>query len=89
MLEREFKFYQDHKEDLMKKYNNRYVAIKGDAVLADFSSREEAIEATQKEHAMGTFLIQFVSSEEDPVQRFYSRVDFDDTEVSSPSSLHD
>ncbi len=38
MLEKEFKFYQDHKKELIDKYNNRFVVIKEQKVIADFSS---------------------------------------------------
>lgn len=87
MLEQEFKFYQNNKGDLIRKYNNRFVVIKGDKVLGDFGSREEAIEAAQKDHALGSFLVQRVSVDDEQVQRFHSRVNFDDSE-SPPLSFH-
>lgn len=88
MLETEFKFYQDNKADFLRKYNNRYVVIKDRKVLGDFASREEAIETTQKDHALGTFLIQHVSADDEEIQRFHSRVSFDESD-SPASSLHD
>ncbi len=88
MLEKEFKFYQDNKQDFLRKFNNRFVVIKDQKVLGDFASREEAIEATQKDHSLGSFLIQLVSADDEQVQRFHSRVSFDDTDAASPS-LHD
>lgn len=87
MLENEFKFYQANKADLLKKYNNRYVVIKDQKVLGDFATREEAIEATQKDHALGTFLIQHVSVSDEEIQRFHSRVSFDDPDSPAPG-LH-
>lgn len=80
MLEQEFQFYQDHKNKLMLQYNHRFIVIKDQRVIADYATREEALETTQKEHALGTFLIQRVSAEDDEqVQRFYSRAIFDAT----------
>ena len=88
MLEDEFKFYQNNRADLLKKFNNRYVVIKDQKVLGDFTSREEAIEVAQMDHPLGTFLVHLVSSEEEPVLRFYSRVSFDDRDLPSPPSIH-
>ncbi len=88
MIEQEFKYYQDHKKELIQKYNNRFIVIKDRKVIADFSSREEAIAKTQKEHKLGTFLVQFVSANDEQVQRFYSRVRFDRTNAKFASRLH-
>ncbi len=75
MLEKEYKFYQDNKEYLLKKYLNRYLIIIDNKVVDDFASYEEALYKTQEKYELGTFLIQKCSSE-DIIQIFHSRIIF-------------
>ncbi len=75
MLEREYKYYQDNKNDIIKNYKNQFVVIKGSKVVGDYSSREEALKESVKEYKLGEFLIQEVSDKNgEQIQRFYSRV---------------
>lgn len=79
MLEKEFQFFEDHKDQLIEKYNNRFIVIKDQKVIADFSSEIEAISETKKAHEMGTFLVQHATKKEAAlVHKFHSRVYFDD-----------
>ncbi len=58
MLEKEFKYFVDHQEELVKKFKGRFIVIVDDAVVGDYSNDGEAyIEAT-KTRKPGTFLIQ-------------------------------
>lgn len=75
MLEREYNYYLDNKEKLLKRYQNRVVVIKNEKILGDYDSKEKALKETAKKHELGTFLIQEISEEEiNNVQRFHSRV---------------
>jgi hypothetical protein len=76
MIEQEFEFYQKNKAALISKYPDQYIVIKNAHVIGSYSSRVEALEATQKDHKLGTFLIQHASLTEEPIQRFHSRVAF-------------
>ena len=58
MLEQEFKYYLKNQDELLKKFNGRFIVIKGDKVLGDYSSEIEALSETRKSHEVGTFLIQ-------------------------------
>ncbi|MDO6761750.1 hypothetical protein Q4566_16195 [Tamlana sp. 2_MG-2023] len=58
MLEKEFKYYLNNQDELLKKFNGRYIVIKGDKILGDYSSEIEALSETRKSHEVGTFLIQ-------------------------------
>ncbi len=73
MLEEEYYYYQRNKENLLKKYLNRYLVIIGNKIIGDYSSYEEALYKTQEKYELGSFLIQKCSSE-DIVQIFHSRV---------------
>ncbi len=75
MLETEYEYYQNNKDELLKQYNGKIIVIIGNNVIGDYNKKNEAIIATKKKHKLGTFLVQKVSTEEnDQIQRFYSRV---------------
>ncbi|MCX3266534.1 hypothetical protein [Pedobacter agri] len=75
MLEKEFKYYLDHQKELVQKYNNRFVVIRGDQVVGDYASQSDAYNASSKQYELGTFLIQHCTSGLDGhTQTFHSRV---------------
>lgn len=77
MLEKEFQYYIDNQEKLLKAYNGRFIAIVGEQVVGDYDSFEQAIDETLKERELGTFLIQECSEGEKAyTQTFHSRVVF-------------
>ena len=71
-LDKEFKYYQDHKEHFLSKYEGKFIVIKGEEVIGVFDDRIAAIEETKKTHELGTFLVHEVAR--DDVQMFHSRV---------------
>lgn len=76
-LEKEFKYYLEHQKELVKKYNGKFVVIKGEEVLGAYDSENEAIKKTVKSHELGTFLIQKCEPGTSAyTQTFHSRVAF-------------
>jgi hypothetical protein len=74
-LQKEFDFYKAHQSELVKEHDGKYLVIKDQAVIGVYGTREEAIQETVKEHALGTFLVQYVQSgESNYTQTFHSRV---------------
>jgi hypothetical protein len=73
-LLKEFQYYLEHKEQLVKQYKDKFVVIKDGQVIGSYTTREEAVEVTCKTNELGTFLVQLVTEGEELVQRFYSRV---------------
>lgn len=72
-LEKEFKYYLDNKDKLIKKYLNRFLVIKDEKVAGDYGSEIEAIEEGKKRFIPGTFLIQHCTEEESSYrQTFHS-----------------
>ena len=57
-LEKEFKFYLDHQNELVEKYNGKFIVIKDEDVIGAYTSESDAIETTAKTHELGTFLVQ-------------------------------
>jgi len=76
-LEKEFKYYIKHQDELLKEYKGKYVVIKGNKVLGAYKTELEAIEETSKSHELGTFLVQHVDpGDKSILQTFHSRVIF-------------
>ena len=74
-LEREFKYYVEHQDELVEKYNGKFVVIKGCNVIAAFDSELEAIEKTVEQYELGTFLVQKCEpGSESYTQTYHSRV---------------
>lgn len=77
MLEKEFQYYLKNQQELVKKYNGEFIVIKNETVIGHYTNPEDALTETQKEHSIGTFLIQFCEpGEESYTQHFHSRVAF-------------
>lgn len=77
MLEKEFKYYRDHQEELVKLYNGRVLVIIGESVVGDYDTYEEAYFEAMKKYEVGTFLLQQCSpGTKDYTQTFHSRVVF-------------
>ena len=76
-LEKEFNFYLEQQEELLKKYQGKYIVIKDRTVIGSYDSELEAIEKTIEKHEMGTFLVQKCESGSDNyTQTYHSRVVF-------------
>jgi len=76
-LEKEFKYYLEHQDELVKKYNGKFIVIKNREVIGDFDSELEAIEKTAEKHELGTFLVQKCEpGSESYTQTYHSRVAF-------------
>tara|TARA_R110002050_G_scaffold32401_7_gene83500 strand:+ start:1589 stop:1828 length:240 start_codon:yes stop_codon:yes gene_type:complete len=75
MLEKEFKYYLENQEEFLKQYKGRFIVIKSNKILGDYSSEIEALAETRKTHELGTFLIQKCSpGNNDYTETYHSRV---------------
>ena len=57
-LEKEFKYYLEHQDELVEKYNGKFIVIKDCNVIGAFDSEFEAVEKTAEKYELGTFLVQ-------------------------------
>jgi hypothetical protein len=74
-LEKEFNYYLEHQEELVKKYNGKFIVIKDCNVIGAYDSELEAVEKTTQEHELGTFLVQKCEpGSESYTQTYHSRV---------------
>ena len=76
-LRAEFEYYVAHQAELLKKYNGRFVVIKNQTVIGDYSDQATAVSETAKTEELGTFLVQRVAPGSDEyTQTFHSLVGF-------------
>lgn len=58
MLDKEFKYFLDNQQELVKKYANKFLMIKGDKIVGVFTNHMKAYENGEKKYGLGNFLIQ-------------------------------
>ncbi len=76
-LQKEFEYYLAHQDEMVAKYDGKYVVIKDQQVLGAYTDELTAITETEKSHRLGTFLVQFVSEGTSAyTQTFHSRAVF-------------
>jgi hypothetical protein len=76
-LEKEFKYYRAHQDELVGAYNGMFVVIKDQKVIGSYDDQLTAINETKKVHKLGTFLVQKVEPGTSAyTQTFHSRVAF-------------
>ena len=76
-LQKEFDFYLAHQAEMVGKYDGKYIVIKSGEVLGEYDDELTAVTETQKQHELGTFLVQRVSEGDDEYsQTFHSRAVF-------------
>jgi len=77
MLEKDFQYYKDHQDELVKKYNGKFIVIKNQEVIGAYATELEAYNQTLIDHELGSFLIQYCSpGDESYTAIFHSRVIF-------------
>ena len=76
-LQKEFEYYLSHQNEIVEKYDGKYVVIKDSIVVGVYDNELIAVAETRKSHELGTFLVQKVSpGDTEYSQTFHSRVVF-------------
>ncbi|MCK5145650.1 hypothetical protein KAR48_02780 [bacterium] len=76
-LEEDFQYYLAHQEELVEKYNQKYIVIRDKKVIGFYDDEMEAIRESSKENPLGTFLVQKCEpGNSSYTQTFHSRVAF-------------
>jgi hypothetical protein len=58
MLDKEFKYFKDHQEELVKQHEGKYLVIVGEEVVGAYDLEIDAYTEAKKHYKPGTFLIQ-------------------------------
>ena len=76
-LEREFNYYREHQEELVRLYEGKFVVIHDNQVLGAFLTELDAIKEISPKYPLGSFLIQKCEiGNTSYTQMFHSRVSF-------------
>ncbi len=76
-LETEFKYFLDHQDELVLKYEGKFLVIRENEVVGAFDSQANAYNDAIGKFKLGTFLIQrCIPGEAAYRQTFHSRVIF-------------
>ena len=77
MLDKEFQYYKDHQEELVRLYKGKFLVIREEAVVSVHDEQLEAYLDAKNKYPAGTFLIQHcMPGEESYTQTFHSRASF-------------
>lgn len=72
-LDKEFEYYLNHQDELVKIYNGKYIVIKGETVVGAYNSQTDAYFDSEKKYGLGNFLIQLCTpGKEAYTQTFYT-----------------
>lgn len=76
-LKKEFQYFLDNQDELVKKYNGKILVIVGNEVVGAYDSVLDAYDSASAAYDDGTYLIQeCVKGKEAYMQTFHSRVAF-------------
>ncbi len=74
-LQKEFEYYLKHQDELVSQYDGKFIVIMNCQVIGSYDSELEAITETNKQHDLGTFLVQKCEAGTDSCSYMYhSRV---------------
>ena len=74
-LSKEFNYFIEHQEELVKEHSGKVVVIRDCKVIGVYDSEIEAVNQTKKVYAVGTFLVQVCrAGKESYTQTYHSRV---------------
>ena len=60
-LKKEFEFYLSHQDEFVQNYDGSVIVIKDRNVIGVYDSELSAVVEAEKDHELGTFLVQRVS----------------------------
>ncbi len=77
MLDREYRYFKTHENELVERYNGKFIAIVGEEVVGVFDLELTAYQEMKEKYGLGKFLLQHcVPSKDRLIQRYHSRVAF-------------
>ena len=68
MLEAEWEFYENNRDELVEKYCGKYVVIYGDKIVSVYDDENIAYYETIKTIPLGSFMIHHITEEEEIIQ---------------------
>lgn len=63
MLEKEYRYFTDNRDAIIKKYLNKYIVIVDEEVVDVYDKRIKALKESALKYGMGNFLIEFCTKD--------------------------
>ena len=63
LLDRQYQYYQNNREKLLKKYDGQFIVIHNEKVVDSFGSERDAYIYSVQHFKIGTFFIKEISSD--------------------------
>ncbi|WP_461256330.1 DUF5678 domain-containing protein [Treponema sp. R80B11-R83G3] len=68
MLNTEWEFYENNRDELVEKYCGKYIVISGEKVISAYDDEKIAYRETIKSIPLGSFMIHHITEEEEVFQ---------------------
>jgi len=68
MLNTEWEFYENNRDELVEKYCGKYIVISGEKVVSVYDDEKIAYRETIKSIPLGSFMIHHITEEEEVFQ---------------------
>ena len=72
MINKDFEYFNNHREELLKDHKNEYVVIKDASIVGFFKEQAEAFKA-MRDSELGTFIVQKCIPESEEIKEFHTR----------------
>lgn len=74
-IERDFKYYLSHQNELVGQYNGKYIVLVDNKVVGSYDDYSDAVYSSLDKYQPGTFMVQLCTPGESAyTARYYNRV---------------
>jgi hypothetical protein len=74
-LEKDFKYYLNHQDELVQKYNGKYIVLNDTHVVGAYDDYADAFYSSLEKYKPGTFMVQLCTPGDSAyTARYYNRV---------------
>lgn len=74
-IEKDFRYYLAHQNDLVQQYNGKYIVLSHDKVVGVYDDYADAVYSSLEKYKPGTFMVQLCTPGEAAyTARYYNRV---------------
>ena len=63
LLRKELKFYEQHRDRLLREHTNRHLLIKGSELIGSFTTADQAVSEGVRRFGVGPFLVRLAGTD--------------------------
>jgi len=72
MIRELFQYYLDHQDELVEKFNGKYVVIANDCTIEAYDTEDDAYFQSEKKYGLGNFLLQLCTPGDSAYTLYYN-----------------